>query len=184
MHANISAIFKKIRVLSMSLPVMIMLYGCPYSSPYKLDAEPQMVTDDAILGNWETVINTEYSKEQQVKMSIGKKSEMEYSITFTGYLNDTKNPGYMKEDSVKGTAFISMVNDLPFLNISINGQTFIARMIYENNKLTLLPLAEKFTAKYVKTNAELRTVVEFHFKTRLQPVYDEASSLKEMVRVQ
>lgn len=163
---------------------MVFLYGCPYSSPYKLDAEPSVTTDDAILGNWETVITAEHSNEQQVKMSIGKKSEMEYSVSFTGYLNDSKYPGFMKEDSVSGTAFISMVNELPFLNISINGQNFIARMIYENNKLTLLPLAEKFTAKYVKTSAELRTVVEFHFKTRLKPEYDEASSLKEMVRVQ
>ena len=167
----------------MLLPVIMCLYGCPYSSPYKLDDEPTITTDDAILGHWETVITTDKGNQQPVKMMIGKKSEMEYAISFTGYLNDSKFSGYIKEDSIAGTAFISMINDLSFLNITINNQNFIARLIYEDNKLSLLPLAERFTAKYIRANAELRTVVEFHFKTRLYPVYDDASSLKAMVRV-
>ena len=55
------------------LPLLICLYGCPFSSPYKLDADPAEYADDQLVGNWATMVTTASGKEGPVKMSVRKK---------------------------------------------------------------------------------------------------------------
>lgn len=165
------------------LPALFILSACPYSSSYKLDEEPGINTDDALLGNWATMMTTEKGKQLPVKMIVRKKNDTEYNIVFTGYIADLRPYRVMENDSIKGTAFMSNVADLQFLNIEVKGQTYIAEALFKDNKLSILPLAEKFTAKYIKSSAELRLAVEVHLKNRASPIYDEPFCLKDMVRV-
>lgn len=165
------------------LPVVLVLYACPYSSSYKLDKDPGINTEETFLGNWATMITTKNGSQLPVKMILGKKNDTEYSIAFTGYINDLQPYRVISNDTIQGTAFMSVVADQQFLNIEIKGQTYISEFLYDGNKLSLLPLAEKFTAKYIKSSAELRLAVEVHLKTRVTPVYDEPFCLRDMVRV-
>ena len=174
---------KKLYYYLFFIPVSFILYACPFSSTYKLDKDPTIYTEDILLGNWATMITTKYGKLQPVKMILGKKNDTEYSIGFTGYLNDLKPYRVIIDDSIKGTAFMSTVANRQFLNIEIKGQTYIAAVIYKDDKLSLLPLAEKFTAKYIKSNEELRLAVEVHLATRISPIYDESFCLWDMVKV-
>ena len=165
------------------LPLLICLYGCPFSSSYKLDADPAEYADDQLVGNWATMVTTASGKEGPVKMSVRKKNDMEYSIDFTGDIYDMKPFGIVTQDSIKCNAYISNASGFRFLNISIQGQIYIAEFILKDNRLSVLPLAEKFTAKLIRSDSDLRNAVEFHFKTRVKPVYDEPFCLREMVRV-
>ncbi len=167
-------------VLFISLPFILL--GCPYSSPYKLDKEPTIETDERLLGKWSASILTRNGKKESVTMLLNKKNEREYDICFTGYLRDLKPYRVITADTIKGSAYTSEVNNRQFLNIEVKGQTYISELIYKNNKLSILPLAEKFTAKYILSGEELRMAVEVHFKTRIWPVYDEPFCLKEMVK--
>ena len=182
-QSHITGFSKKIYQCAFLAPIILILYGCPFSSPYKLDEEPGIYTEEILLGKWATMITTKDGTRQPVKMILGKKNDTEYSIDFTGYLSDLKPYRVIAYDSIKGTAFMSTVANRQFLNIEIKGQTYIAEVIYRNDKLSLLPLAEKFTAKYIKSNAELRLAVEVNIKTRVSPVYDETFCLWDMVRV-
>ncbi len=164
-------------------PLLISLCGCPYSSSYKLDAEPTQNAEEELVGNWATMVTTASGKEGPVKMIVRKKNDMEYSIDFTGDIYDMKTFGIVTQDSIKSNAFISNASGFRFLNISIQGQTYIAEFVLKDNRLSLLPLAEKFTAKLIRSDSDLRNAVEFHFKTRAKPVYDEPFCLREMVRV-
>lgn len=165
------------------IPTIFILYACPFSSAYKLDNEPNIYTEDILLGNWATMITTKNGKQLPAKMILGKKNDTEYTIAFTGYISDLKVYNIITNDTIKGSAFMSTVVGRQFMNISIKEQIYIAEVIYKDNKLSLLPLAEKFTAKYVRSNEDLRLAVEVHLKTRVSPVYDDQFSLKDMVRV-
>ena len=179
----ITGFFKKLYYYFVFIPVILFLYACPFSSTYKLDKEPAISTEDVLLGNWATMTTTKRGKQEPVKLILSRKNDTEYNIDFTGYLYDLKPYGVMTNDSIKGRAFMSAVSGRQFLNIEIKGQTYIAEVIYKNNKLSLLPLAEKFTAKYIKSNEELRLALEVHVATRVSPVYDEPFCLWDMVKV-
>jgi len=164
-------------------PVIIFLYGCPFSSAYKLDDDPNIYTEDVLLGNWATMITTKSGRQLPAKMILGKKNDTEYTIAFTGYISDLEVYNVITNDTIKGTAFMSTVAGRQFLNIGIKEQNYIAELVYRDNKLSLLPLAEKFTAKYIMSNEDLRLAVEVHVKTRVSPVYDDPFCLRDMVRV-
>ncbi len=162
----------------------ISLCSCPYSSPYKLDDNPYINVDDLFLGKWATFINKEGAgKEEPIKLILSKKTETEYNIVLTGYLDELKSFDVMKSDSVKGTAFMSEIGDKQFLNITIKTRVYIAELKYKEDKLSLLPLVEHFTSKMIFNNTALRNSVAFHYKTRLHPMYDDSFCLKDMVRV-
>jgi hypothetical protein len=116
-------------------------------------------------------------------MILSKKSDTEYSIAFTGQLDELKPFKLVSKDSVNGSAFMSTVAGKQFLNITIKGTNYIAELKLNDNKLSLLPLAEHFTSKMVQNNSELRNCLEFHYKTRVHPIYDDDFCLYEMVRV-
>ena len=137
-----------------------------------------------MLGNWAAFIKKPGTeKNEPVKLILSKKSETEYNIAFTGYINELKPYKIITNDSIKGTAFMSIVNGKQFLNIEIKARTYIAELKYENNSLSLLPLAEHFTSKMVMSSAALRNCLEVHYKTRVRPMYDDDFCLKEMVKV-
>jgi hypothetical protein len=182
-HYKIPGSSSKLYFYLIILPCIFILYACPFSSTYKLDKEGSIYTESTLLGNWATMITTKKGKQLPVKMILSKKNDTEYSIAFTGYINDLLPYHVITNDTIKGTAFMSTIVGRKFMNVCIKEQTYIAEVILKDNKLSLLPLAEKFTAKYVLSNEELRLAVEIHVKTRISPVYDEQFCLKDMVRV-
>ena len=163
--------------------VILILYACPFSSPYKLDEDASIPVDEKLLGKWATLIADKKGNAQPVKVILSKKNDTEYNIDFTGYFNDLKPYKVAKDDSIKGSAYMSMVANRQFFNIEIKGQIFIAAVIYRNDTLSLMPLADGFTAKYIKSDSQLRNAVEVHVRTWESPRFDEQFSLKAMVRV-
>lgn len=162
----------------------ITLCGCPYSSSYKLDDEPNMYVEDGLLGSWETNIKKANSdREEPVTLTLKRKNETEYFISFSGSINELRRYNIMSSDSLSGTAFMSTVDGNQFLNICIKSQVYIAELKLKDGKLSLLPLVEHFTAKLVQNNAALRTCVSFHYKTRVHPMLDDEFCLKDMVKV-
>ena len=163
--------------------LILILYACPYGSPYKLDKDPSIAVDETLLGKWTTVILNKKGNQQPVEMILSKKNDTEYNINFIGNLNDLRSYKVVKNDTIKGSAYMSLVADWYFLNIEIKGQTYISAMIYKNDTLSLMPLADGFTAKYIKSDSQLRNALEVHIKTREYPRFDEQFCLKDMVRV-
>ncbi len=159
------------------------LTGCPYSSVFPLDADPATPINEDYLGKWATLVRTELGSGDPVKMIISKKSDFEYNLAFTGDVKDLMKYRVSLRDTIKATGFLSVVDRWEFMNIEINDQVFLAQVRYEKNKLSLLPMAESFTNKYIRSQTQLRAALEFHMKTRLYPRYDDDFCLKDMVRV-
>ena len=124
-HYFIKAFFRNSYNYLLLLPVVFFLYGCPYSSPYKLDSEPSLYADESLVGKWATMVETKKGNQQPIKMIIDKLNENEYAIDFTGNLRDLSYYTAVKDDTLRGKAFMSTVADRQFLNIEINGQTYI-----------------------------------------------------------
>ncbi len=161
-----------------------LLMACPYSSSHILDAEPTIYVEDALLGSWATFITKPATgKQEPVKLIVAKKTETEYSIAFTGKINELKPFRIIEKDTISGSAFMSTVAGKQFFNIRIKESNYIAEIIFKNGMLSLLPLSEHFTAKMVMTNADLRNSVELHYRTRVRPLYDDDFCLKEMIKV-
>ena len=78
---------------------------------------------------------------------------------------------------------MSTVDDRQFFNITINSRIYIAEIILKDNKLSLLPLAEHFTAKMILNSGELRNSVSFHYKTRVHPILDDDFCLRNMAKL-
>jgi hypothetical protein len=175
---------KPILQLFLFAALAIVLSACPYSSAYKLDAEPLQPIDENLLGKWAAFVKKPQSgKEEPVKIIFTKKTETIYNIAITGYIDELRPYIHFAADSIKGEAFLSLVENKPLLNVFIRSRNYLCEVQAQKGKLSLLPLSEHFTAKLVKSNEVLRTALEFHYKTHLQPVYDEEFCLKDMVRV-
>ncbi len=165
-------------ILSLSL----FLYGCPYNSSYKIDPEPLIPADETLVGKWSTIISTE-TDNQPLRMLVSKKNDYEYNLDFVGRINGLRNFSVLDKDTLRASAYFSDAASRRFLNIDIKGQTYIAEFIYKNDKITLLPLCEHFTSKIIKNDTELKTALEYHYKTRLYPLYDDEFSIRELQRV-
>jgi len=164
------------------------LCGCPYSSAYNLDSEPTIYVEDALTGTWLAFIqkkgrtSRDATRQEAIAVSLSKRTETEYNISFTGYLEDLKPFNMVKADSITGTAFMSTVDGRQFLNIRIYARIYIAELILKDDKLSLLPLAEQFTNKIIRNCENLKTSVSVHYKTRVHPVFDEDFCLTDMVK--
>jgi hypothetical protein len=166
------------------LGLAVLLCGCPYSSIYSIDESPTIYVEDVLLGKWATYVKKPgFNKEEPVKMILTKKSDIEYNIAFTGYLDELKRFGVVSSDSINGTAFMSTVGKYQFLNINIKNKIYIAQLVVKDETISLLPLVEHFTAKMVHNNTGLRTAVDYHYKMRVHPLVDEEFCLRDMVRV-
>ncbi len=175
---------KTIFTISLFFLLTSLLCSCPYSSPYQLDENPTIYVEDDLLGSWATFVKKPVTgKEEPVKMLLSKKNDTEYNIVFTGMLNELKPFKLVYKDSVSGTAFMSTVAGRQFFNITIRGTNYIAELKLKDGNLSLLPLVEHFTGKLIQNNAELRTCVDFHYRTRVHALYDDDFCLKDMVKV-
>ena len=165
---------KKLFEISLLFFLCLTLCACPYSSAYYLDETSGMNVQDALLGKWTTYMKKPGSSgEEEIYLSLSKKTDTEYHISITGNLSD----------SLTGTAFMSLVDNRQFLNININSRIYIAELKLKDDKLSLLPLAENFTGKMVRNTADLRKSVEVHYKTRVHPLLDDDFCLRNMVKL-
>lgn len=162
----------------------LLLAGCPYSSSYKLDDVPSIYVEDELLGNWACFVKKPGTeREEPVKLILSKKNETEYNIAFTGYLDELKPFRIVNNDTIKGSASLNALLDRQFLNVEINARTYIAELQFANDTLSILPLAEHFTSRIVHSGKALKQMLEFHYKTRTHPMFDEDFCLKDMVKV-
>ena len=170
--------------ISLLFLLTTLLCSCPYSSPYQLDENPNIYVEEELLGSWATFVKKPVTgREEAVKLTLSKKTETEYYITFTGKLDELKPFKLVTKDSINGTAFMSTVAGRQFLNISIKDANYIAELRLKDGNLSLLPLVEHFTSKMIQNNSELRNSVEFHYKTRVHALYDDDFCLRDMVKV-
>lgn len=175
---------KKLFEISLLFFLSVSLCSCPYSSAYNLDETPVINVDETLLGKWVAFVKKPNgSREEAVYLSLQKKNDTEYNISFTGNLDELRPYRYITSDSLAGTAFMSLVDNRQFLNIRINSRVYIAELGFKNEKLYLLPLAESFTAKMIFSSEALRKSVEVHYKTRVHPVLDDDFCLRDMVKI-
>jgi len=165
------------------LCIMIILCGCPYHSIHKIDTEPQLPTEESYLGNWIGSIKDEtYGYTTNIKMLISKKNDTEYNFNFIGFFGRRDKKNKPIQDTIVGNSFMSIINSKLFMNIEADGRVYIAEFKYENDQISLLPLAENFTNFIIQSDAELRYRIGYHYKTRLNPSYDESFCLRNMRR--
>jgi hypothetical protein len=175
---------KKLFEISLLFFLSVTLCSCPYSSAYYLDESSGMNVEDALLGKWVTAIKkSRNSREEDVYLTLSKRTETEYNISITGNLDELRPYRVLISDSLKGTAFVSLVDNRQFFNININSRIYIAELKLKDDKLSLLPLAESFTAKMIRNTADLRKSVEVHYKTRVHPLLDDDFCLRNMVKL-
>jgi hypothetical protein len=173
--------------ISFLLVMATVLSGCPYESPYNIDDAPQVPIDESLLGKWTAMVAKpgieKHGKPGPVNLLLDKRTDMEYDVVITGDISELKPYRVLRNDSIKGTAFISTVADKRFLNAFINGRVYIAELVTQNNNVSILPLAEYFTSKLIKNCKELRAAVSFHYKVRLTPGYDRGFALNNLQKV-
>ena len=175
---------KKIFEISLLFFLSASLCSCPYSSAYYLDETPAIYVEDALVGKWIAFIKKPNSnREEAVYLTLSKKTDTEYNISFSGNIDELRPYKYITSDSLAGTAFISTVGDRQFFNININSRVYIAELDFKADKLSLLPLAEHFTGKMIFNSTALRKSVEVHYKTRVRPILDDEFCLRNMVKV-
>lgn len=165
----------------------IVLCGCPYESPFGIDTESQQPIDEGLIGKWAAFVQrpsyeNDY-KESPVKIIFEKRSDLEYDVSITGYIDELKRYRVIENDTIKGTGYLSTVDGHEFLNTFIKGKTYIAEIKRENNSISILTLAEHFTNKYIKNSTELRNAISVHYKTRIEPLYDEWFVAKNLQKV-
>ena len=169
-------------ILFFTVPVV--LWGCPYDSPYGIDKTATEDIDESLLGSWSGLVlkpsNEGQYKEDTVKIVFSKNTDMEYNIAITGFINELKLYHVITNDTIKGTAFISIAAKRQFLNAFVKGKMYIAEIKRDNNSLSILCLAEHFTSKYIKSSIELRQAVEFHYRIAATISYDEYFILKKL----
>lgn len=175
---------KKIFEIPLLFFLSVTLCSCPYSSPYYLDEKPGIYVEDVLLGKWIAFKNIRGSnREEEIYLTLTKRNDTEYNITVTGNLDRLRPFNVLIADSLTGTAFMSTIDDRQFFNIRINSRNYIAEMQLKGDKLSLLPLAESFTAKMIFNSAALRKSVEVHYKTRVHPLLDDDFCLRNMTKL-
>ena len=175
---------KKLLEISLLFFLCTSLCSCPYSSAYYLDETPGIYVEDALVGKWIAFIKKpNSSREEAVYCNLSKKNDTEYNISFSGNIDELRPYKFLISDSLAGTAFMSTVDGRQFFNININSRVYIAELSLKADKLSLLPLAEHFTAKMIFNSTALRKSVEVHYKTRVHPVLDDEFCLRDMVKV-
>lgn len=175
---------KKLYEISLLFSLCTTLCSCPYSSAYYLDETSNIYVKDALLGKWVTSVKRlNSSREEEVFLTLSKRTNTEYYITLTGDLDALRPFNVLVADSLTGTAFMSTIDERQFFNIRINSRNYIAELKLKDGKLSLLPLAESFTAKMIFNSAALRKSVEVHYKTRVHPMLDDDLCLRNMTKL-
>jgi hypothetical protein len=169
------------------ITISTFLCGCPYDSPYNIDEAPLQNIDEGLLGKWAAfIIKTDDAgklKEEPVKIIFEKRTEMDYDIAITGYLDELRPYHVIANDSIRGTAYLSVVGGKQFLNAYIYGKVYLAEVIKDGPTISILPLSEYFTSKLIKNSKELRTAVAFHCRVKATPAHDPIFSLRKLQKV-
>jgi hypothetical protein len=165
----------------------VALCGCPYDSPYSIDETPSIALDESLLGKWAVMVKKPgydgYQKEEPVKIIFEQASEQEYKVMITGYINELKRYQVIQNDTIQGRAFLSTVADHRFLNVQIQNKFLVVEVKQQGKILSLLPLRENFTSKFIRSNSDLRNAIFFHYQTVTQPFYDDWFCMSNMQRV-
>ena len=165
----------------------IILWGCPYESPYAIDTEAQQAIDENLLGKWAAFVprpsDDRHFREEPVKIIFEKRTDMEYDVFITGYIDELRRSRAVINDTIKGIAFLSVIDNRQFLNTFIQGKVYIAEIRQKDNTLDILTLTEHFTSKFIKNSDALRMAISVHYKTRPVPLYDDWFVAKNMQRV-
>ena len=178
-----------IRILRHGLLLLLLscLYGCPYYSPYAIDPQPMMNIEPRLVGKWATLVTREVNDKESytepVKIIFEQRNEKEYDLFITGYINELKPFRVVDADTIRGTAFLSMIKNRVFLNAFIKSRYYIAELREERGQFSILPLLDGFTAKHCKSSADLRTAIGYHFATRVEPRFSEEFCLRGLQRV-
>ncbi len=169
------------------LSLCLILWGCPYESPYAIDTEAQQPIDESLLGKWAAMVHRpsddRHYKEEPIKIIFEKRTDMEYDVAITGYMEELRRTRLISNDTIRGTAFLSVIDNRQFLNTFLYGKVYVAEVKQKDNTLDILMLAEQFTSKFVKNSNALRNAISVHYKTRSAPVYDDWFVAKNMQRV-
>lgn len=166
-----------------AISIMILLCGCPYHTSFPIEKTPQVEVNYSYLGTWKGKLIDEVSgNTKAVKVNISKADDFNYSVVITGKF---QNIIYKKnvEDTVYASMFMSVINNKQIANVMLDNRVFFADVSYQNDQISFLPLAENFTSFFVKTDAELKNRIAYHFKTRLHPLYAESYCLRNLTRV-
>ena len=178
---------RKIRLFCLLPLASVILWGCPYDSPYGIDPSAQEDIDESLLGSWATFVAKptwdQQHVEDPVKIIFSKNTDQEYNIAITGYIDELKPYHVITNDTIKGTAYISTVSNRQFLNTLIKGKMYIAEIKKEDNNLSILCLAERFSVKFCKNSKDLRREIEFHYKVAVTPSYDDFFVARNLKKV-
>lgn len=155
----------------------LFLWGCPYESSYPIDKEVQQSIDENLIGKWAAMVNRPAyegdHREEPIKIIFEKRTDSIYDIAITGYLDDLLRRKLINEDTIKGTAYLSIVEKRQFLNAFIKGKVYIAEVIQKENSMSILTISDHFTSKFIKNSESLRNALSTHYNTRPVPSYDE-----------
>jgi hypothetical protein len=164
---------------------MILITGCPYHSSHSLEDSPSNSINTSYLGKWRGSITNEVTGEQtNLRLEISSVSETEYSFELIGrILKRTDKKKRVLIDTLSATGFISQVDNRQILNIKFRDQIYLSDFTYTNDKISIMPLSDHFTSFMIRSNKQLRDVVAYHFKSRINPMYDESACLKNMTRI-
>ena len=176
--------------------LMMILQGCPYSSQFCIDTNPENPVDQRYLGKWKGNLTDDCGNSMPVDVTISRIDDYYYEFIFHGKFFDhppvkkhfwqfrKKRVQYTGEDSVVSNAYISYVNGREILNLNHDDLNYLVEINYEKDQLSLLTIGEGFSSKLMLSDKELRKSLEYHFKSRLFPMYDEGLCLRKMTRVQ
>lgn len=162
---------------------LFVLSGCPYRSVYSIDAEAQLPINESYIGTWEAMAVDANAKPIKVTLNLSKNTDSVYNVEFSGYFGRVNKKKKPVMDTIAGTSYLSNVSSREFMNIKVRNLVFIAQVLYKNDELSMLAMTENFTNKMIKCDEQLRNALAYHFRTRLNPLYDDDFCLKNMKRV-
>jgi hypothetical protein len=169
---------KKLTIPSLLILVGVICTGCPFSSPYGLEAEPKEKVRQELLGTW--VWNTP-SDSIPLTIHLGKRTDYEYRLTIRGDLRQMIRTWTPETDSITLTAFTSKVAHQTFMNVISQSQYFLVQYKLEDGLLTLLPLSNDFNNKLIRDHKALKEIVSDHMKSG-SPMYDQLTTIRGLVK--
>lgn len=100
--------------LLLILPLIVLLYACPYESPVGLEPAPVEPVDTSLLGYWYGIIRDGSDYFGIEALDITKKTDSTYSITRYG---KAVKGNMISPDTAYFTGYTSHINDQLFMNI-------------------------------------------------------------------
>lgn len=168
-----------------AIAAMVILTGCPYHSTHQTDELAMLPVESSYFGAWKgTAVDEVTGEKTAVRLEIDTYSENEYALKLIGqFLKRKDKKKRPLTDTLTTTGFLSNVESKLIFNIRYQDQIYLSDFYYTNDQITLLPLSDHFTSFMIRSNRQLRNVIAYHFKTRINPLYDESFCLRNMTRI-